>query len=113
MKALIVDDEPYIQLIIKKILSRKGIDSIICNNGKETSEILKSSNKFEYIFLDISLPDINGLDLIESIKKFLPDSKIILMSGYHKENIENINNYSFDYFIFKPELTEVINSIIK
>lgn len=113
MKILIVDDEYYIQMIIQKILSRKGINSISCNNGKEALKILSEDNSIDMIFLDISLPDFNGLDLIEKFKNINKNIKIILMSGYQKENIDGIEKYNFDYFIFKPDLTNEINNIIK
>ena len=112
-KILIIDDEKFIQTILKKILLRKGIDCDIFENGKDALKYFKSNPSFDLILLDISLPDINGLDLIDNFREINKSIKIVVMSGYQKQSIDNIDNYKFDDFIFKPELTESINKILE
>lgn len=85
IKTLIADDNlTYIKQFINNITSKiKSIQvSHICTDGKEILEIIKQNN-FDLIFLDLQMPNINGIQIIEEIKKidFIKIPKIIIISG--------------------------------
>jgi DNA-binding response OmpR family regulator len=79
-KAIIIDDDELICLTLERIFSSMGIDTMSVSSGMEGLHEIKN-NPFDIVFLDIHLPDANGLDLIPEIKNYLPDIKIIVITA--------------------------------
>ncbi len=78
---LVIDDEPDILRLIRKILEQAGAYSVTtANNGKEAEMILEKK-KFDLVITDIIMPEIEGMELIFSIRKRFPTTKIIAISG--------------------------------
>jgi len=67
MRALVVDDEPLICDMLSRFLSRRGYAVVTVGNGKEALEDLRS-NRPDLLLLDICLPKIDGLSVLESIR---------------------------------------------
>ena len=86
IRVLVVDDHPIVQEGLKQILSKmpniKQVDS--ASSGAEAIKKAKME-QYEVIVLDISLPDMNGLDVLKVIKKALPDTPILMLSIYPEE----------------------------
>ena len=79
-RILIIDDEPTILLMLKKMLERSGYVVDMAINGKEGMELFA---KFpaDLIITDIVMPEKEGLETIREIKKDHPHVKIIAISG--------------------------------
>ncbi len=74
---VIVEDDPAMADVLKKALSNQGYNLNIIFKGNELLPILEKLNfQVQLIFLDINLPDINGLDLLKQLKEN-PDSEEI------------------------------------
>jgi len=67
-KILIVDDEPANLFILEGILSGEGYDVVSASNGKECLEYLHSQ-EFDIVLLDIMMPEMTGLDVLENMRK--------------------------------------------
>jgi DNA-binding response OmpR family regulator len=67
-------------LTLDRIFSSMGIDAMSVSKGMEGMHEIKN-NSFDLVFLDIHLPDANGLDLIPEIKNYLPEAKIIVITA--------------------------------
>jgi len=67
-KILIVDDNPMMQKVAIKILSRNGFDTVSCFNGKECINKAKVEQP-DAILMDVILPDGDGKDLAVQLKK--------------------------------------------
>src|SRR5690625_19206 len=82
MKILVVDDE-YIELItIKKMLHEQGYDAVkTAENGFEALKLLQSES-FDSILLDISMPGLSGLELLEIINRKWSDVVVSIVSAY-------------------------------
>lgn len=85
MKILIADDHSIFREGIKSALSNFPIVSHLdeATNGKETLDKIKR-NQYDLIILDISMPEINGLDILQRTKDMNIESKIVVMS-FHSE----------------------------
>ena len=72
MKILIVDDENLAISRLKRLLNENGIDDIVAfdNPMEALKEIVKT--RFDAVFLDISMPNITGLELADSIMQIEP-----------------------------------------
>jgi DNA-binding NtrC family response regulator len=83
---LIVDDEKDLCNILCKLLTFAGYSVDSVNNGMES---VKKAQKVAYqiIFMDVMLPDINGLEAFLKIKKISPESITVMMTGYAEKNL--------------------------
>lgn len=114
---LIVDDAPDLTFSLGNIVKREGYTSLSAATGKEACTILKS-NIVDLIFLDIGLPDINGLDLIPRIQDISLDCDIIILTGKNdaKTAVESLKAGAVDYIV-KPfdliEFTTALNRIMQ
>jgi len=98
IKVLLCDDHEAIRESVKIILDEPGYDLHFAVDGKEAIEKVKSL-KPTVILLDIKMPKLSGLDIIEEIISLAPEAKIIMVSGYeHSEIIkEALNKGAADY----------------
>lgn len=85
IKVLIVDDHPLFREGIKAILGRSPEFEIVGEAGDaETGLKLIRQKKPDLALVDISLPDKNGIDLAQSIKKIQPEIRILIVSMHSK-----------------------------
>jgi len=78
---MIVDDEPDMCWALENILRKNGYRCEKALSGREAMRLLKSQ-KFHLAFLDVKLPDIEGLELARRIKSVDSDVRIIMISGF-------------------------------
>lgn len=101
-KLLVIDDEEYIGWVIKKAFEATEEIVSLCLDGKSgLLEIQKQS--FDLVFLDLRLPDIDGMDLLLELKKLQPSLAIIIITAHGSIDtaIECMKRGAFDY-ITKP-----------
>jgi YesN/AraC family two-component response regulator len=79
-KILIIDDEPYILLMLKKMLEKAGHEVDLASNGREGIELFKKE-PVDMVITDIIMPDKEGLEIILEMKNAQPELKIIAISG--------------------------------
>ncbi|MDD2889134.1 MAG: sigma-54 dependent transcriptional regulator [bacterium] len=80
-KILIIDDEKNILSILSDILKDAGYSVFTAGTGEEGLKILKKED-INLLFLDVRLPDINGIDLLKQIKKEESAVEVIMISGH-------------------------------
>ena len=99
---LVVDDESAITDALQLLLSDHGYDVIVASTAKE-AEILLARRWFDLVFLDLRLPDADGIDLLKHIKHTAPEIEVVLMTahGSLEITIEAIKRGAF-YYIDKP-----------
>ncbi len=84
---MIVDDAVFMRNILRAIIKDKGYTVVAeAASGIEAMKFLPVHNP-DIIILDIILPDTNGLDLLESILKICPGTKVIVCSSISQEPI--------------------------
>ncbi len=79
-KILVIDDEPYILMMLKKMMERAGYEVDLATNGVEGLENFKR-NTPDLVISDIIMPEKEGLGTIREMKQIKPDLKIIAVSG--------------------------------
>ncbi len=79
-KILVLDDEPSILLMIKKLLEKAGHEVDVALNGKEGMALFEK-HKPDLIITDIIMPEKEGLETIFELRRQYPDLKIIAISG--------------------------------
>lgn len=80
-KILIVDDEPEILDCFEQVFSYLGYRAVKAESAERALEIL-SETPIPVIFLDLNLPQMNGIDLCRTIKQRFPQTVIHAVTGY-------------------------------
>lgn len=125
MKFLVVDDEKDVEILFRQKFRKEIRDGAIelefAFSGQEALEMLRSRKPPEvmYIFSDINMPGMTGLDLLEKVKAEFPAIKVSMISAYgDSENYEKAMASGAKEFFTKPidfeslkvEIQEIINS---
>ena len=111
-KILIIDDDRNLQKTLKDILKTKEYLLFHALTGKEAVEIFSQEN-ISLVITDLNLPDISGLDLIQSIKEISPEIEFIIITGYASQQtaIQAINSGAFAYFEKPYDINQLLLSI--
>jgi CheY-like chemotaxis protein len=109
---LIVDDEEFVCEMLRESLSSVGHNVVMANNGEAAIELVKR-NHFEIVFLNLTMPGENGLDVLREIKILDPSSVVVIISGRTEEDISNkvIAEGAFS-FIRKPFTVPQVHSTV-
>ncbi|HOA07272.1 MAG TPA: sigma-54 dependent transcriptional regulator [Spirochaetota bacterium] len=111
-KIFLVDDEPNIIKVLSQILQDEEHIIFSASNGTEALEFLKK-NEPDLIFLDVWLPDADGLQLLETIKKEKPDIAVIMISGHGSIDIavKSTKIGAYDFLEKPPSLERVVTVV--
>ena len=102
MRILIVEDEKDLCQMIAKSLKESGYEVDIAYNGNAAMELLDVEN-YDLIVLDLNLPEIDGMEILEEFRTFNQDTKIIILSARSqiKDKVEGLDKGANDY-LSKP-----------
>lgn len=114
---LIVDDEPEIRSMIAEMVQSFGYDCVMASNGYEALELIRNNN-FDIIISDISMPGLDGLELMKQAREALPDTSFLIVTGYSEDySYDRVIGDGANDFILKPftvhELRAKLNRILK
>lgn len=110
---LIIDDDKGMCKTLSRILELDGYKVSTANTGSNGAACLQESS-FNIAILDIKLPDIDGVELLENIKKNNPDLSVIMMTAYAStQNAIKALNKGADAFVTKPFDIEELRVIVK
>jgi len=112
MNILIVDDEASIRFALKELFISNNYYAIESANGEEALDILKNEN-IDVAIIDYQLPGINGLDLLDFIKKNYNSIEVIFITAFGNEEtaITAIKKGAYDYVAKPFNNEELINRI--
>ncbi|WP_291781702.1 response regulator [Cecembia sp.] len=109
MKFLVVDDEKDVKMLFRQKFRKEVRNGLIelefAFSGQEALEILRSQKPPEvmYIFSDINMPGMTGLELLERVKSDFPQIKVSMISAYgDSENYERAMSSGAKEFFTKP-----------
>jgi len=85
---LVVEDEKLVAMDIKKIINSEGHDVITAQNGIEALRVIEDS-VIDLVFLDLVLPDTNGVEVLKGLKKAKSDLPVVIITGYPDSEIMN------------------------
>jgi len=108
-KILIVDDEPDMLRLLSMIIKEKtSYEVATTNNPLEALEMAKKGG-FDLLVADLKMPGLNGIELLESVKRFDEDIPTIIITAYAtvEAAVETMQKGAFD-FMTKPFRKEQI-----
>jgi DNA-binding NtrC family response regulator len=109
MKILIVDDEEVSLSSVKRILKWRGLKNVdICDNGKEAIKRIRREN-FDIVLLDLLMPDVDGMQVLESTKPFCPGTEFIILTAVDdiQTTVRAMRQGAYDYLV-KPVDNELL-----
>jgi DNA-binding NtrC family response regulator len=112
-RILVIDDDENIRLTITKILEFKGYQVETASTGIEALKKTKESY-YNLALVDIQLPDIDGVQLLEQIKHGVPKMRKIIITGFPtmQNAIEALNKRA-DAYVIKPVEIDLLLAIIE
>ncbi len=113
-RMLIVDDEQEIRNLMAQNFSMEGLEVDTASVAEEA--ILKAKSKqYDFMLVDLVLPGrLNGLDIIQRVRKVLPDIYIVAISGFCGNEIsERVIHAGANNFVTKPFEHEELTRLIK
>ncbi|MGA7722460.1 MAG: response regulator [Ignavibacteriaceae bacterium] len=115
-KILCVDDEPVILDSFRKILVIDGYSVDTVESGKEALGLIQSHH-YDFVFTDLKMPEMSGVDVTKSVKQLRPDIDVVIITGYAtvETAVECMKFGAMDY-VQKPftedELLEFVKKIL-
>ncbi|MCK5306006.1 MAG: diguanylate cyclase [Candidatus Omnitrophica bacterium] len=113
IKILLVEDEKVAREMLKLILEDEGYDVSAFELGYQAVDKARL-NFFNIAILDLNLPDMDGLEVLQQLKRITPDICGIIITAYPsvRTTVEAIEAEAYDYII-KPYKVEQIKSVIR
>ena len=102
MEILIVDDEPQVAEVLARSLAREGHTAKIAHSGEEALKLLLTIEP-DALFLDISMPGMNGLDVLNEVKRMRPSLPVVVITGNATpDEVEEVKRLGAVDVIVKP-----------
>ncbi|MBU4261022.1 MAG: sigma-54 dependent transcriptional regulator [Proteobacteria bacterium] len=103
MKIFVVDDEPIALSSLQRILRRRGYQDVeVCDSAPAAAARIKASD-FDLVFVDLLMPEMDGLQLLEAVKPFKPHTEFIMLTAVDDVNtaVKALRLGAYDYLV-KP-----------
>jgi DNA-binding NtrC family response regulator len=108
LRVLFVDDEKSLQEFMRSELPRLGHEVTVCADGKAALKVLGKST-FDAAILDLRMPGMTGIEVLEHLKQVSPDTEAVVMTGHASMEtaIEAVRLGAFDYITKPCKLAEI------
>ena len=113
-KILIIEDEGAIRRVLMKILSDENSTYIVeeAEDGAAGYEKIQNTD-YDLVLCDIKMPKMDGVELLEAVKKIKPEIPIVMISGHGdmETAINTMRLGAFDYISKPPDLNRLLNTV--
>jgi DNA-binding NtrC family response regulator len=108
LRILFVDDERPLQELMRSELPRLGHEVTVCPDGRAALKVLEKST-FDAAILDLRMPGLTGIEVLEHLKRVSPDTEAIVMTGHASMEtaVEAMRLGAADYITKPCKLTEL------
>ncbi|GGB75457.1 Fis family transcriptional regulator [Flavobacterium suaedae] len=113
-KILIIEDEAAIRRVLGKILSEEN-DSYVIEEAEEGLQGLEKikDNDYDLVLCDIKMPKMDGVEVLEAVKKIKPETPFVMISGHGdlETAVQTMRMGAFDYISKPPDLNRLLNTV--
>lgn len=85
---LVADDEKLLCDLLRAVFTRQGHEVLTAANGREAVEIFRTRRP-RITFLDMYMPEMNGIEALKRIRALDPDAAVIMITGIRSDELEN------------------------
>lgn len=111
---LIIEDEAAIRRVLTKILSEESKDYQVheAPDGLQGVEMVRD-NDYDLILCDIKMPKMDGVEVLEAVKKIKPEIPMVMISGHGNLTtaVQTMKMGAFDYIEKPPDLNRLLNTV--
>ena len=114
-KVLLVDDHPFVREGIRSFLSDQPGFQVVAeaSHGEEALQMAEQ-HKPDFILLDINMPGVNGLELVGSLRKLIPEAKILMLTVHNsREYVLHVARSGAHGYILKEAPPEELLQAMK
>ncbi|MCC6417483.1 MAG: sigma-54-dependent Fis family transcriptional regulator [Gemmataceae bacterium] len=108
LRILFADDEQSLQEVMRSELPRLGHEVTVCPDGKTAVKTLEKST-FDLAILDLRMPGLDGIQVLEHLKQICPDTEAVMMTGHGSEEsaVTAMRLGAMDYLRKPCKLSEI------
>jgi DNA-binding response OmpR family regulator len=109
---LVVDDEPAARLSLAELLSLEGYEVAAAASGEEALGLL-SESPFDLAIVDLKMPGMDGMEVVDALQKRTPDTVIIMLTahGTLETAVQAMRQGAHDYLLKPANVNEIIASV--
>jgi len=111
-RVLLVDDELAVLNVAKRMLEKLGLSVVTASMGRVAVDIYRNDRSFDWVLLDVTMPEMDGVECLEELRKINPDLYVVFSSGYDPESTPTGNNHPDD-FLNKPYTFQALTTIVE
>lgn len=102
IRLLIVDDEIGFADVLRKRMSRRGVDATPVASGEEAVQLLRGSD-FDVAIVDLKLEGMDGIEILKVFKLMAPDMPVLMLTGHGSEEARDVAlRNGADGYLSKP-----------
>ena len=113
-RILIIEDEAAIRRVLVKILSEEnqGYEVFEAEDGLAGMETIRKED-FDLVLCDIKMPKMDGVEVLEAVKKIKPEIPMVMISGHGdlETAVNTMKMGAFDYISKPPDLNRLLNTV--
>ena len=111
-KVLLVDDEPEFTEVLSQRMESRGVDVDTAASGGEALEKIKGTS-YDAIILDLSMPEMDGIETLRHLLEENPDLQVILLTGYAtlEKGVEAVKLGAMDFLEKPAEIQKLMGKI--
>lgn len=105
-RIVLVDDDANLLKVYRFFLTKQGYEIVTCSDGQTALKFVSNGQPVDLFILDVELPDMSGLDLMEEIRKNqrYANIPIIISSAYEQYKGDFTSWLASDYLVKQPDL---------
>ena len=111
---LVVDDEPTLRGLTVRILEAAGFQALGTGSGEVALELLRRRLPVDLMVVDVRMPRLNGIELARAAWEFIPDLRVLFISGYAEPVFQESENVALLHdFLPKPYNSEELVAAVR
>ncbi len=112
-RILLVEDDEGVRELARRLLEEHGYQVLVASTCEEAISVLQEDGeKLDLLFTDVILPDRNGFELAEALRRQMPDLRVLFASGYSGDKIQwqSMQESGF-HFLQKPYSLDLLRTV--
>jgi DNA-binding NtrC family response regulator len=113
LRVLLVDDDHRLRLAMAQALRWADCEIVEAGDGRQALEILSEDAKFDVILSDIRMPRLDGIHLLEAVRRYYPRIQLVMLSMYSNEawTVEAIQQRAVRYLPKPFSKQQLVNAV--
>jgi DNA-binding NarL/FixJ family response regulator len=112
----VVDDNPLVRDVIREVFEKRS-DFRVCGEAENGQQAIQNAKRLspspDLVILDLSMPDMNGLDAARALKSLMPGVPVILFTAYIDVPEEDLRAAGISAQVSKAEPVEVLTGVAR